>query len=79
MIIFNFIQIFQRRKESEETRLSQEISQGFKKKNPLKLTEEVMKINKWLGIIEGMIPVSCGKVIFYLFQFWGSRELLDSL
>ena len=45
----------------------------------MKLTEEVMKINKWLGIIEGMIPVSCGKVIFYLFQFWGSRELLDSL
>lgn len=77
MIIFNFIQIFQRRKESEETRLSQEILQGFKK-NPLKLTEEVMKINKWLGIIEGMI-VSCGKVLFYLFQFWGSRELLDSL
>ena len=37
-----------------------------------------MKINKRLGIIEGM-TVSCGKVIFYLFQFWGSRELLDSL
>ena len=32
MITFNFIQIFQRRKEREETRLSQEILQGFKKK-----------------------------------------------
>lgn len=74
MIIFNFIQIFQRRKEREEARLSQEISQGFKK-NPLKLTEKVMKINKQLGIIEGM-TVSCGKVIFYLFQFWGSRDSL---
>ena len=46
--------------------------------NPLKLTEEVMKIDERIGITEGM-TVSCGKVIFYLFQFGGSRELLDSL
>lgn len=46
--------------------------------NPLKLTEEVMKIDERIGTTEGK-TVSCGKVIFYLFQFGGSRELLDSL